>query len=131
MIIFTPNTVIQSTQVNSNFNELLTSKTVDANGWTVYDLKASGKIYRKRVTFSQTIATATGVTISSTNLPVGISNFSSVFFNYSYHCSGNAFGLSMVSEVTTSSSALNFSARSNDGASRTYTGFIDLIISTT
>lgn len=113
-----------------NSKQLNLSRTSDANGWTVFDY-GTWKIYAKRVTFSQTISTAAVVSMSSSNLPVGISNFTNVIMNYSYSCDGNAYGLSMVSEIGTTSSSINFTARSNDGVSRTYTGFIDITLTQT
>ena len=106
-------------------NETNFSKTVDANGWIVYKYGSLTQ-YRKRVTFNQTISGAVAVSISSSNLPVGISNFESVLISYSYGCSGNAYGLSMVLERVATGTSIGFTARSNDGTSRTYTGIIDV-----
>lgn len=103
-------------------------KSSDANNWTVYDY-GSWKAYRKRVTFVVTVGGgATTLSLSSANFPVGVANLNAHFMDYSHATNGNAFGLSCVAEMTSGSSALNFTVTSVDGGSRTYTGHVDIVI---
>lgn len=104
------------------------SKTTDANGWIVYDY-GNWKEYRKRVTFSQSIAGLAVLTISSNNLPTGMSTLSTNFMNYSYNTTSNAGILSVVFEGSTSASTLVFTTYRNDGGgAATFTGFIDITL---
>jgi hypothetical protein len=99
--------------------------TTDANGWAVKDF-GFFKIYTKRLTFSQSIGgSGAAISLSSTNMPVGVTDFSAHSYFYSYSLNGNAYGLNMVSERTSGSTSINFTAASVDGATRTYAGFID------
>lgn len=109
------------TQLQANF-----SKTTDANGWTVYDY-GNWKEYRKRITFSQTIAGLAVLTVSSTNLPVGVSNYTGHYFNYIWTATGNAGVLLIVAELgSTSATALQFTTATTDTISRSYSGWIDV-----
>ena len=107
--------------------QLNPSKAVDANGWQKYDL-GSIIFYKKRVTFSQTISGGAVLSMSSSNLPSGLSTISGYFLDYSYTATGNAFGLSIVFEGSSSSSSLNFTTCTNDGVSRSYNGWIDVTL---
>ena len=108
--------------------KLAPSKTTDANGWTKYDY-GTWQEYRNRVTFSQTISGATILTISSSTLPTGMATLSTNYLSYSYTATGNAYNLTLVFEGSTTSSSLKFTVASITG-SFTYTGFIDVIITT-
>lgn len=101
--------------------------TTDANGWRVTDL-GTAKIYSKRITFSQTISGAVVVTLSSNNLPVGVSSISTRRLIYAYTTTGSAYNLLMVFEGNSSSTVLNFTAASNDGVATAYTGWIDVLL---
>jgi len=140
MIIFTPNTLIKSNEVNANFDGLATgteinndaiisrhmniTSTTDANSWKAYDF-GGFKHYFKRVTFSQSIGASAFLTTSSGNIPVGVSNFQNHYFLYNYTTTSNAFGLNIVGEFADTAGAIVYTAGSIDGATRTYTGFID------
>lgn len=103
------------------------TKTVDANGWTVYDF-GNFKQYSKRVTFSQTISTAASLSISSANLPVAVATANAVSINYAAHIAANSWALQIGREGTTGSTTLAFTAASVDGVSRSYTGYLDLVL---
>lgn len=103
------------------------AKTTDANSWTIYDYGA-WKIYKKRLTFSQTISTGAVLSISSTNLPTGLASLTGYFISYSYATTSNAYALSVSFESATSATALNFTTCSNDLVSRSYSGFVDVTI---
>lgn len=109
--------------------QLAPSKTTDSNGWTIYDY-GTWKEYRKRVTFSQTIAGGVGLSISSNVLPTAISSIGTNFLSYSYTVTGNAFDLNIVFEGSTANTVLGLTASSVDTVSRAYTGFIDFILIT-
>lgn len=98
--------------------------TTDANSWKVYSF-GGFKHYFKRVTFSQSIGLSAFLSTSSSNLPVGVSNFQNHYFLYNYTTNGNAFGLNVVGEFTDSAGAIAYTAGSIDGTTRTYTGWID------
>lgn len=139
MIIFTPNTLIKSSEVNANLdglaqgteinNDTILSRhmdiisTTDANGWKVYDF-GSMKHYFKRVTFSQSIPASAFLTTSSNNLPVGVSNFQNRYFFYNYAAGANAYALNIVLERVDTDATISYTAASIDGT-RTYTGWID------
>lgn len=112
------------TQLQENF-----SKTTDANGWTKYDYGNFQK-YCKRVTFSQTISGAVVLSLSSTNLPVGISTLSTNFLKYNYAVTGNAYDLSIVFEGSSAATALNFTTRTISGTATAYNGLIDVELTT-
>jgi hypothetical protein len=101
--------------------------TTDANSWKKYDYGTT-IIYKKRVTFSQSIGASAFLTISSTNLPTGVTSISGYYLDYSYTTDSNAFGMNIVAELNSSASALSFTAGSIDGATRTYTGWIDVTL---
>lgn len=107
--------------------ELGPNKTTDTNGWTKYDY-GTWKQYIKRVTFSQTIGGGAILTLSSNNLPVGISDLSTVFIQYSYTAASNAYALSIVFEGGSTTGILNFTTNRNDGSTSAYTGFIDVTL---
>lgn len=102
-------------------------QTTDANGWRKIDL-GSTIIYRKRITFSQTIAGLAILSVSSTNLPTGVSTLSTRTIEYSFVTTSNAGALQIAFEGSASSSALQFTTATTDTVSRAYTGFIDLVI---
>lgn len=111
---------------------LALSKTTDANGWKVYDYGANWKEYRKRVTYSNSVGVLTTFPISSGNLPVGVSTIgNATYIGWSITASGNAGALCVVPELASGSTAWNFTATSTDGVTRTYGGFIDLLMITT
>lgn len=100
--------------------------TTDANGWKVYSFGTT-KLYKKRVTFSNTVAGLVVFPISSNNLPVGVSTIgNATYINATVTADGNAGALVAVPELTAASTLWNFTASSTDGLSRTYSGFIDL-----
>lgn len=100
--------------------------TTDANGWKVYSFGTT-KLYKKRVTYSNTVGGLTTFPISSNNLPVGISTVGNAsYINSTVTASGNAGALCVMPELSAGSTAWNFTATSSDGLSRTYSGFIDL-----
>lgn len=110
--------------------EIALSKTVDANGWTVYDF-GSFKQYRKRVTFSTgttNVNTIISLATSSTNLPVGVANLTGYHFQWNPGGMGWAYALHINSEVSSgSTTAGGFTAWTLEG-SRAYSGYIDLTI---
>lgn len=105
------------------------SKTTDANGWTVYDYGA-WKEYRKRVTYSQALTAggAAYITVSSSTLPSGMSTLGTNFFNYSVVSAGASGNLNFFAEMLTSATSAVFVAKAD--ASLTYSGFIDMVITT-
>jgi len=109
--------------------KLAPSKTTDANSWTKYDY-GTWQEYRKRVTFSQTISAAVALTISSSNLPVGISTISTNYLTYSHTTTGNAYNLSIHFEGTSGNTSIAFTACSISGTAFAYVGWIDLILTT-
>ena len=112
-------------QTKVTSGELAPNKTVDANGWTRYNF-GSFSIYRKRLTFSQTISGGAVLGLSSSNLPSHLSTISNHFINYSYSATGNAYALDIILEGTSAASNINFTTSTNDGVSRAYSGFIDI-----
>lgn len=112
--------------------KLAPSKTVDANGWTVYDF-GTWKKYSKRVTFSQSVTngTITTLTVSSTNFPAGMANIDTKELLYSQSISS---GFGSDAFITTdgmtlsTATAFAWSIRNNGAATRTYTGSIDISI---
>ncbi|MDL2342315.1 MAG: hypothetical protein QFB87_04540 [Patescibacteria group bacterium] len=113
------------TQLQQNF-----SKTTDANGWTVYDY-GNWKEYRKRITWSQSIGGLVAVTISSGNLPSGMSSIGTNFVSYTNIINTNAGILLIVFEGTSASTGLGFTAARTDGAAAiAQSGIIDISITT-
>lgn len=106
------------------------SKTTDANGWTVYNYGAWKK-YTKRVTFSQSVAAGgTGqlLTVSSNNLPSGMSTLGTNSIQARPVFSGDA-GLHTVNpEMTSASTTLSFTIRNAHTSTLTAAGFIDVEI---
>lgn len=103
--------------------------TTDANGWSVYNFGTS-KICTKRVTFNQTVnsGSGVGVTLSSNNLPVGLSNVSGARMSYSYALTnGNAYQTVLVAEMQSNSTTINFTATKIVGSTSNSTGYIDVI----
>lgn len=88
--------------------EIAFTKTTDANGWTKYDY-GTWQEYRKTVSASPTIGTggATAVTLSSSNLPTGMSTLSSNYLSAGFMAGGSAYAYDWNFEMTTVSSALN------------------------
>lgn len=105
------------------------SKTTDANGWTVYNY-GTWKEYRKRVTFSQafTAGSLVAVSLSSTNLPSGMSTLSTNFLSATIVPSGFAGDFKAYPEMSSSSASLSVTA--NPQVTRTYSGLIDFQIVT-
>lgn len=102
-------------------------KSTDANSWTVYDW-GSFKEYRKRVTYSQafTSGTPTSLTLSSTNLPTGMSTLSTNYIGMSLVQNGNAWDMQVNLEMTSASASLVISVLCSSTATRT--GFVDVVI---
>lgn len=100
----------------------------DANGWKV-KRTLEGKVYTKRVTFSQSFSTTAAlISLSSNSLPVGVANISNVRLSaFVSISSGNAYDFLWGSEMAATNGTLSFSARSGT-STRTYTGFIDIVI---
>lgn len=127
MIIFTPNTVIKSADVNLNYSELLTSKSVDANGWTVYDMKT-----HLRYTYSLT-STAVLVTngqrtlIGTVTGPAGLT----VSGSYRIYCSwsGNYGGHAVVGAETPSGNTFGvYVGNQYSGGALNFTGKIHILV---
>lgn len=103
--------------------------TTDANGWTVESHNGVAYSYRRRHTFSASIGTTPFTpTLSATSLPVGMSTLGTNTIQASIIAAGFAYDLQARLEMSTSSTAINWTARSASGTSRTYTGFIDIEI---
>lgn len=107
--------------------EVAFSKTLDANGWTVYDY-GSWKEYRVRRTVNQSVNTATVIGLSSQALPSGMATLGSNFLTGNFSLSGNAYALDWNFEMTSTSPTINITGRSNTGAAVTFTGYIDMTI---
>lgn len=105
------------------------TKYVDANGYTVYE-EGTFRRYRKRLTFSQTIAGLAVLAVSSNLLPEGMPNIGAAFMGYSFQAQSNAGVLQIVWEGSTGSTALQFTAASTDASSRGYTGILDMEFTT-
>lgn len=103
------------------------NKTTDANGWTVYDFGA-WKEYRKRTTYSQTFSanTPTSLSLSSSNLPSGMSTLGSNYLNATVVQSSNAYELQWVPEMGASSNSLIMSVISINTGARS--GLVDWVI---
>lgn len=115
------------TRINSPQIDLIQS--TDANGWTLYDY-GDFKQYRKRVTYSQAFTNGTSavLSVSSTNLPVGMSTISTNKLDMNVVGSSWAMDINIRPEMSTSSSALTFVGRAF--SSQTFNGFIDVTITT-
>lgn len=103
------------------------SNSADANGWKYHDIRQT---YTKRVTFSQSMTSGSGavLSISSTNLPVGVSSLGTLNMQYSYAFNATiAHRVNIGANMTSSSTSLAFSAQ--DANTETITGFIDIILS--
>jgi hypothetical protein len=88
MIIFTPNTVIKSADVNLNFENLANgsaimtgaitsaklapSKTTDANNWVVYDFGTIKRYVKRFYTGGINVAPGARTAVSSNSGPVGV-----------------------------------------------------------
>lgn len=105
------------------------TKSVDANGWTVYE-HGTFRRYRKRLTFSQTIAGLAILTVSSTNLPEGMPTIAAAFMGYSWAVTSNAGALQIAWEGSTGSAGLQFTTATTDTLSRAYSGYIDMEFTT-
>jgi len=122
---------ITSSQIANNAvttAKLAPSKTTDANSWTKYDY-GTWQEYRKRVTFSQSLSSGSVLTLSSSSLPVALSNIGTNFLIYSYTATSGAYNCNIVFEGSTASTTISFTASSLSGTA-VYTGFIDLILTT-
>jgi len=112
---------------NIDFATFRARKSVDTNGWTVYDM-GGWQTYKKRVTY--TISAAQGpasLSMSSTYLPSYMSVLGTNFIEMSFVASGNGYEPIIHPEMTTTSSSLNASFYSPSGAI-TQSGFIDWTI---
>jgi len=127
MIIFTPNTVIKSTEVNSNFAELLTTKTVDANGWTVYDMKT-----HYRYSYSLTV-TALSVTNGQRNLAATVTGPASISLSGSYRIYASWVGVfsghALVGAEVPASNTVNiYIGNQWSGGALSFTGKVNLLV---
>lgn len=70
------------------------SKTVDANGWTIYDY-GTWKEYHKRVTFTFNYGAGAvaNLVLSSNNLPVGMATIGNHHLTASGYLNGNAYAM--------------------------------------
>lgn len=108
------------------FASLTNTKTTDANGWTVYT-NGTWTQYRKRMTFSQFINSAQVLTLSSSNLPAGMSSLGTNFIDSNFVFGGNAYDFSVHLEMGTSSTSIVATITIVGGAN-TATGFVDVTI---
>lgn len=115
---------------NLIYPEMAGTKRTDANGWVVYNC-GKYREYRKRVTFSQTIAGLAILTTSSSNLPVGVATIGDTYVSYQVVVQSNAGVLLVVWEGSSGSTSLQFTTATTDTLSRGYTGFIDVILVST
>lgn len=101
----------------------------DANGWKVRYIGAN-PIYRKKINFSLSVGSPATITggLASNTLPTGMSTIGTNLLIANFVLNGNSFGLSWNFEMTSVSTALGMTGRSNDGTTRTYTGYLDCII---
>jgi hypothetical protein len=108
------------------------SSTTDANGWKVRDY-GNWKYYTKRITYTTSSLaqlSPTNATLSSSNLPVGVTNLSNSIFTFSYFETANTPGFfHLVLNITPSSStSLVFQATNLRASAQTYGGTIDMTI---
>lgn len=127
-------TVVQQHYIDSLGNiiypQAAGTKRTDANGWTEFNC-GKYREYRKRVTFSQSIGGLVALATSSSNLPYGMGSFSQAHMNYSFVAGGQAGILQIVQEGSSGSSSLNWTTARTDGAAAsTFTGYIDVLITT-
>lgn len=109
----------------------LVSKTNDANGWTIYDY-GLWKQYKKRVTFSQSVAagSVTTVALSNSSLPSGMSTLGTNFIDATIKFDGNAGQFLVNPEMTPTSNTINFVLRAMYSSTLTMQGSIDVTITT-
>lgn len=103
---------------------------VDSNGWKVRYVGGRAT-YTKSPTFSQSVGgTPASLSLSASTLPTGMSALGTNNMNWTMvvGAGGNAYGISWNPEMTSASTSLNISVRSNDGTTRTYSGYIDITI---
>jgi len=111
---------------------LATSKSVDANGWTVYQ-QSSWTEYRKQVAYG-TYTKAAGevwTIVSAAAFPVGMSTLGTNHISYTaVQGSGNGFSLGFNAEMVSASTNINLTAINNGAASYSFAGYIDILIVT-
>lgn len=105
--------------------KLAPAKSVDGNGWTVYDY-GTWKKYMKRVTYSVTVANNAynNNVASSANLPTGMSTLGTRFLLASSTGNGlndSSHGLGNHNTVSTS---VNYAIKNISGAGATFSGSV-------
>lgn len=101
----------------------------DSNSWKA-TYKGQTIQYTKRLSFSQATTANTNavLTVSSSNLPVGMATCGTNNFQYAYLSAGNGGDVKVVAEFGAASSGLGFVIRTVN--SSTYGGLIDMLINT-
>jgi hypothetical protein len=110
--------------------KLAPSKTTDANGWTVYDY-GTWKEYKKRVThgtYTKATNEVWSLTLSSSNLPVGMSTLGTNYIHGVASLGSNAYSMGWNFEMNTASAIINITAINNSVGTVSYSGFFDLTI---
>jgi hypothetical protein len=99
----------------------------DTNGWR-YDPTAEKTIWRRRHAYSQsfTATSATTITLSQNNLPVGVPTLGTNRVSHDLIQTGSAFTMNYQYEGGAASTTLNFTAYTFTTA--TYSGYIDVEI---
>ena len=111
-----------ATKVSSQV--MAVTRTTDANGWTVDDF-GTFKEYRKPTTFSTVSLTSgqtVGTTLSSSNLPVGMSTLGGNFIECKAIVGSFAMNVNLVPEMGSGSASLALNARNLDSITRAYSG---------
>ncbi len=109
--------------------QLSLSKTVDANGWTVYDYGA-WKEYRKRVTFTFNLSAGgiQSIALSSNSLPSGMSTIGTNFISATAALNGNAYAMGWNFEMVSGANTVNITVINNAGGTVNNTGWFDVTI---
>lgn len=105
------------------------TKSVDANGWTVYDY-GSWKEYHKRVTFTFNLGAGgvQAIALSSHLLPTGMSTIGSNHLTASAYLNGNAYSMGWNFEMVAASTTVNITVINNAGGAINNSGFFELHI---
>lgn len=114
---------------NLIYPEKIGTKRTDANGWTVYNM-GSYREYRKTVTWSQafTSGSLVSLSLSSNNLPVGMSSLGTTVMATAHWGNGNSGDVLVVPEMNTGSTGLSYVAKTTGTA--TYSGRIHITLTT-